>query len=114
MEIEHKQKAAQILNHYGAENQRRQLIEECAELIQAINKYDREISKVITVDFVDDLSNISKAEQNIAQEIADVLIMIEQNIQALFDGDESFINKLIEYKLNRQLKRIKEEESKRG
>lgn len=41
MTYEQKAKCKQILEHYGAENQRRQLCEECAELIQAAIKYER-------------------------------------------------------------------------
>ena len=33
-------KAFKILNHYGEKKQRRQLVEECAELIQAVKKWE--------------------------------------------------------------------------
>lgn len=99
MNDEQREKARFILMHYGAANQRHQLIEECAELIQAINKYERATSEI----------NIFNAKDNILSEIADVLIMIEQISMSLFNDDKSFVNAMIEYKLNRQLNRIKEE-----
>lgn len=48
------------IEHYGAENQENMCIEECAELIQAINKKHR------------------SEPHNIPEEIADVEIMLEQ------------------------------------
>ena len=35
------EKALEILNYYGDQKQRRQLVEECAELIQAVTKLER-------------------------------------------------------------------------
>lgn len=49
--------AAMILNHYGIENQKQKLIEECAELIRAAVRAD---------------------DENFAEETADVLLLIEQ------------------------------------
>ena len=53
------------IKHYGTENQLGVLCEESAELIQAISKYKR---------YKDDI----ETKQHIAEEIADVLIMIDQ------------------------------------
>lgn len=41
MTEEQKSKCKDIFLHYGIASQRRQLIEECAELIQALTKYER-------------------------------------------------------------------------
>ena len=109
MDVIQKEKARTILQHYGAANQRRQLVEECSELIQAICKYDRAISS-ITTGYYPDMQN---AKYNIAGEIADVLIMIEQIKISLGTETRQEIENLIESKLNRQLERIKEE-NKRG
>lgn len=103
MNDEQREKARFILMHYGATSQRHQLIEECAELIQAVNKYERAIHDKLNRD------SVIEARHNIISEIADVLIMIEQVSISLTDGDKIFIEKMIEYKLNRQLNRIKEE-----
>jgi len=54
---------------WGIEAQQNMLIEECAELIQAINKYERLLD--------------SKCLVNLIEEIADVEIMLEQIKQFL-------------------------------
>lgn len=107
MNDEQREKANTILQHYGATNQRHQLIEECAELIQALNKYERVLNSSVKMWRADTI----RAENNIASEIADVLIMIEQVSISLFNDDKSFIDTMIDYKLNRQLKRIEEEKT---
>lgn len=112
MDVIQREKALSILKHYGAPDQRRQLCEECAELIQAICKYERAAEYGC---ITGDLSHIENAENEIAGEIADVLIMIEQIKFAVLGGDHAnLIERLIDYKLNRQLERIKKEESDRG
>lgn len=104
MDFVQREKARAILNHYGAANQRRQLCEECAELIQAVCKYDRAMND-FTAGYFPDVVN---SEREIASEIADVLIMIEQIKIAMFSGVHSHeIENQINYKLNRQIERIK-------
>lgn len=85
-----------IADYYGLETQCWQCIEEMAELIQAINKLNR----------ADTLADQYKAMQNIQEEIGDVDIMIQQ-LKLLF-GKKS-IEQNIDYKIQRQLDRIKEE-----
>lgn len=90
MTDEQKEKCRQIVEHYGFEGQRDILVEECAELIQAICKIKREGGGV---------------SFNFLEELADVSIMIEQMKQALA-GDEllkylSYINRKIERQINR-------------
>ena len=55
----------EIIKHYGAENQARQSMEECAELIQAINKCLRHPGN-------------SQARAQLVEEIGDTLIMVKQ------------------------------------
>ncbi len=82
-----------ILEHYGIESQRRILVEECAELIQAVSKIERNGSTTETI-------------SNLFAEIADMEIMLEQ-VKHYYSqyGTE----RMIDYKLNRQLERIKRE-----
>ncbi len=109
MDAVQREKARAILKHYGEKPQRRQLVEECSELIQAVCKYDRELNAEKY-----NAEKVGNLEREIAGEIADVLIMIEQLKIAMFCGDGvGMIDSYIEYKLNRQLERIKEE-NKRG
>ena len=91
------------LDKWGTGAQVGMAIEECAELIQAINKYERAMHDKLNRDAV------VEARHNVISEIADVLIMIEQVSILLTDDDKIFIEKMITYKLNRQLNRIKEE-----
>ncbi len=71
------------LQIWGAELQMNMLIEECAELIQSINKYRR------------------KGSENILEEIADVEIMLEQARMILGDENSKIIDIHKKDKLNR-------------
>lgn len=79
-----------IADMYGKEPQLVMLMEECGELIQACSKQLRRKDKSIN---------------NLIEELADVRIMIEQ-IEHLY-GIKSFVEDEMEYKLNRQLERMK-------
>ena len=80
-----------IADHYGIENQMRQLAEECSELAVEANHSARKGTTV-----------------KIIEEIADVLIMMQQVIY-LSGIDRKDIDEVIDYKLNRQLERIGKE-----
>ena len=80
---------AKSINHYGEEIQATVCMEECAELIQAISKMKRGID----------------AKDNLAEEIADVLICIEM-LKQLYDVDTSSLNDWIRLKQQRELNRI--------
>ena len=85
-------KVKEIADHYGVEKQLHQLAEECSELAVEASHSAR---KGVTV--------------KIIEEMADVLLMMEQVIYlaniAIDDIDEC-----IQFKIDRQIKRIKEEE----
>ena len=82
-----------IADHYGIKKQMRQLAEECSELAVEASHSARKGTTV-----------------KIIEEIADVEIMIGQ-IVYLAKIDRKDIDEVIDYKLERQMKRIKEEES---
>lgn len=90
MESIHKM-CVEIADHYGYPVQSFQLMEECAELIQAINKYKR--------------YGNTEALKNYVEEIADVEIMLEQ-IKHLLDIKEDEIEGVKLYKLKRTLSNI--------
>lgn len=88
-------KIQKIADTYGYDAQSRQCIEEMAELIVAINKMWREGMK--TDYFYSELK-----KKDIAEEIADVQIMLWQ-MEYLLNAD---VTPIIEQKLDRQLERI--------
>ncbi len=81
----------EIVKHYGFEIQRDILVEECAELIQAVSKCKR---------------NNVEVSDNFLEELADVSIMIEQMLVALFTNEIVTYQKHISRKLDRQIRRI--------
>ena len=86
------EKVKRIADHYGLMSQLKQLAEECSELSVEALHYTRKGRK-----------------ERLFEEMADVLIMIQQVIYILGCGHED-IEKYAEFKINRQLKRIEEEE----
>ncbi|MCI7606140.1 MAG: hypothetical protein MSS69_05230 [Spirochaetales bacterium] len=87
-----KDKLQMIADHYGIKKQLRQLAEECSELAVEASHSARKGTTV-----------------GIIEEIADVEIMIEQIIY-LAKIDRCDIEDCINYKLDRQMKRIEAEE----
>lgn len=79
-----------IADHFGLESQKLKTVEECSELIQAIENEDFE---------------------NIVEEIADVLIMVRQLIY-LYDIKEN-VNEMIKIKIQRTLNRYKINEDRK-
>ena len=89
------EKVKKIAEHYGLKNQLRQLAEECSELSVESSHSARKGTTV-----------------KIIEEMADVMIMIEQVVY-LAKIDKCDIEDCINYKLERQMKRIKEEKDER-
>ena len=84
-------KLIEIADHYGIEKQLHQLAEECSELAVEASHSAR---KGVTV--------------KIIEEMADVLLMIEQVVYLANIAIED-IDECIKFKIDRQLERIKEE-----
>jgi NTP pyrophosphatase (non-canonical NTP hydrolase) len=97
-----------IADTYGYDTQSRQLIEEMAELTQAINKYWRKHLKCENFDMFDTLKG-SPEEDAIIEEIADVEICLSQ-LKFLLGIRQYEIEQIIDQKLNRQLERIEKNE----
>ena len=83
----------EIADHYGIEKQLHQLAEECSELAVEASHSAR---KGVTV--------------KIIEEMADVLLMIEQVVYLSGIAIED-IDECIRFKIDRQMKRIREEKS---
>ena len=80
------------INTYGRNSQINIAMEELAELIQALSKFNRDNSDRSTVD-------------NISEEMADVIIMLSQ-LEIIFGNEEDIIA-FIDSKLKRLYNRIK-------
>ena len=92
MTHEQKKQCKKIFNNYGEEHQLNKLTEELGELIQAIAKYRSEPTE--------------ENRKHFAEEMADVLIMLQQLMPV---AGEELVNDYVQQKLNRQLRRIKNE-----
>ena len=87
------EKVKKIADYYGWNSQLRQLAEECSELSVEALHYTRERG----------------GTERISEEIVDVLIMIQQIIY-LLKNDTEKLEKYADFKLDRQLSRIKKEQ----
>ena len=93
-----------IADHYGYESQSRQLIEEMAELTVAINK-DWRVMRTIPKNHESEWQILCDIKENIAEEIADVEIMLEQMKYML--GNHEIVEDMKRHKVARQIKRMK-------
>lgn len=94
-----KDKLLKIINTYGIDKQLKYIHSEYFELDEAIltardYPYDEEIN-------------------HIAEEIADVMVMLKQ-FQYYFNIEDEQIEKVMDYKINRQLDRIEGEKDEKG
>lgn len=93
-----------IIQHYGVNAQQRKLTEEVFELQEAITTHELKES----VSYEIPLTDLIGTKEHIAEEIADVMIMLGQFVY-YYDINERNINKIADYKIKRQLERIKNE-----
>lgn len=95
----------EILDFYPHDGQLLIAQEECAELIQAISKWER-----ATVD--GDAEKLRRALANVIEEIADVRIMCAQLVEIFGIGGS--VTDMIDMKLERTLERIEKERQDGG
>ena len=88
-----------IVETYGSDKQEDMAIEECSELIKAILKFRRSNAKD------------SDLRDAVIDEIADVQIMLTQ--LGIIINSVAEVEERIDFKINRQMGRIKEREAKR-
>lgn len=88
--------AAQIIAHYGAQNQLVKLCEECGELIQ-------QAAKCYSI-------GIIPYTADMVEEMADVKVMLMQFESIMHQPDRDLLDKIITEKLERQLERIANED----
>ena len=97
-----KENLLEIINHYGIINQLKYIHSEYFELDEAIIRCEHYPGGVCQA-----LKELYTS--HIAEEIADVMVMLKQ-LQYYYDIEDSEIEKIMEEKINRQLERIKKEE----
>ena len=92
-----------IILHYGVNAQQRQLAEEVFELQEAITQYE-----TITNSGLFRSSDECEAKENIAEEIADVMVLLNQ-FKAYYNIPDETLLVFMRGKVDRQLERIKNE-----
>ena len=90
-------KIRQIVDFFGDEPQIRQAMEECAELIVALNKYLR---------YKDNPKEYLSSKKSVIEEMADVYVMLRQ-LEYIFE-ESGEIENISDYKIDRTLKIISE------
>lgn len=88
-----KEKLLKIINHYGIMKQLKYIHSEYYELDEAIIKYY-------------DLEELKFDLEHIAEEIADVLVMLKQ-FQYYYGIEDKHIEEIMSEKIDRQIERIK-------
>ena len=96
------EKLLKIISHYGVNAQQRQLAEEVFELQEAIIKAECNRCIGVVRKPCDECIN------HIAEEIADVMIMLKQ-FRVYYNISDKTINTIMRKKIQRQLERIKNE-----
>lgn len=112
-----KDKLLQIINHYGVMHQLKYFQSEVFELNEAIIKHQNKNSITIAIESLNKPCcalngkeyKVSSIE-HIAKEIADVMVMLEQ-FRLYYGISDMKIKDIMINKIDRQLERIKNEES---
>ena len=97
-----KEDLLKIINHYGIENQKRKFSEEADELRDAIVEYQK-MFRVVSPTILN-----NQYKKHIAEEIADVMVMLEQ-IRLHYEISLNDIKNIGKQKVKRQLKRMEKE-----
>ena len=93
----HKEILQKAIKHYGTHNQMLKCIEECGELSRAVSRILTELSS-------GDGFTTEESQENLYEELADVLIMVEQMIMMFKCAGEVSSQRL--KKLNRLKERL--------
>ena len=99
-----KEDLLKIISHYGVNAQQRQLAKEVFELQEAITTHELKNG----VSYEIPLTKITNTKEHIAEEIADVMVMLNQ-FKAYYEIPNETILVFMRGKVNRQLERIKNE-----
>ena len=91
-----------IIEHYGINNQQRKLEEEVFELQEAIMELQHYEEYACDFDYQ---TTLKKQKEHIAEELADVMVILEQ-FKRYYNISDDEIEKIKEFKVKRQLERI--------
>lgn len=94
-----KEDLLKIINHYGVMPQLKYFQSEVFELNEAIIKAEENLA-------------LEKYKEHIAEEIADVLVMLKQ-FQYYYGIEDEQIEEVMKFKIDRQLERINNEKENR-
>lgn len=94
-----KEKLLKIINHYGISNQLKYIHSEYYELDEAIINWENDGET-----YYNEVEESHKRE--VAGEIADIMVMLKQ-FQYYYEISDKQIEDIIEFKIDRQLERIK-------
>mgnify|MGYP002797348756 CR=1 FL=1 len=97
-----KEDLLKIIEHYGVNAQQRQFAEEVFELQEAI------LTRELHWHYDTEIQDIRPLDNHIAEEIADVTVMLKQ-FQYYYGIENEFVLALIKGKVDRQLERIQNE-----
>lgn len=92
-----------IMNYFGYRNQMKKLNEECYEFLEAVDNYEDLLLVIKDTPEKDK----STAREFVVEEMADMLILLTQFI-AKYDIKKSELDRYMDYKINRTLRRIDE------
>lgn len=95
-----KEELLKIINHYGIKHQLKYIHSEYFELDEAIIEFEK--ASEWTPSMVENCKN------HIAEEIADVMVMLKQ-FQYYYDISNEHIEKIMREKIKRQLERIEQD-----
>lgn len=101
-----KDKLNKIIKHYGLNNQLKYFQGEVFELTESIFQYEEQ--KRVCEQCCNEL-HIEREKQHITEEIADVLVMLEQ-FRLYYDIDLAQVKKIGKFKIDRQIERMKNDE----
>ena len=101
-----KDKYKQIINHYGIKSQHKYWYSEIQELSESITEYE-----IFKKSGKEDNEYEEYLIKHIAEEISDNLMFLFQFVE-FYSIDKEIIKGFLEYKADRQLKRIQDELNK--
>ena len=102
------EKLKEIIKHYGPIEQIKQLEEEVKEFIETITDYERDSKSPYST-----VGIMQKDKDHMEEECSDVMVMVAEYV--LYYGlDKDKIKEIMQYKVDRQLRRIENEQNNKN